>query len=227
MKNGMKQNVPAIVAIAIALTLWVASSPAPAAPKANNVQDTWTLEVDYTSPQPVMIKVPGKKNPKLFWYFIYTVTNRTGEDQMFTPEIVLYTGTGQIIQAGAQINPYVYRKIKKIHNDPLLLDDLSITGKLLQGADNVKSGIVVFPNFDTKASSFDIFFGGLSGGSVLVKLPSPIEVTTFSLDGKIKKVKKDSVILAKTLQLKYRIGTEARDRAGAKVKLIRKGWVMR
>lgn len=201
--------------------------PTVAAPQANNVQDTWTLDIDYTQPQPIMLRVPGQKVPQLFWYFTYTVTNSTGEDQMFTPEIVLYTSTGQIIQAGAQINPFVYQQIKKFHNDPLLLDGLSVTGNLLQGADNAKSGMVVFPNFDPKAASFDIFFGGLSGDSAVVKLPSPIEVTSVSLSGKAKKTQTNSVILAKTLQLKYRIGTQARDRAEAKVKLESKGWIMR
>lgn len=226
MKNCMKRNFLALLVVAfIAATLVVV--PTVAAPKANNVQDTWTLKINYTSPHPIMIRVPGQKAPQLFWYFTYLVTNNTGEDQMFTPEIVLYTSTGQIIQAGAEINPFVYQKIKKIHNDPLLLDGLSVTGNLLQGADNAKSGIAVFPNFDKKAASFDIFFGGLSGDSAVVKLPSPIEVTTISIDGKTKKIKKNSVILAKTLQLKYRIGTEARDRIAAKVKLERKGWIMR
>lgn len=222
----MKRNFLAISVVLIIATAWFAS-PTTAAPKADEGQETWSLDIDYTAPQPILMKVPGQKAPQLFWYFTYTVANDTGEDQMFTPEIVLYTSTGQIIQAGAGINPFVYQQIKKIHNDPLLLDGLSVTGNLLQGADNAKSGIVVFQNFDPKAAQFDIFFGGLSGDNAVVKLPAPIEVTTESLDGKKKTVKKNSVILAKTLQLQYRIGTEARSRADAKVKLKSTGWIMR
>jgi len=228
-RTNMKRNFGSFWVLSLMALLaasWLAV-PTVAAPKANNVQDTWTLDINYTLPQPIMIRVPGQSVPKLYWYFTYTVINDTGEDQMFTPEIVLYTGTGQITQAGAGINPFVYQKIKKIHNDPFLLDGLSVTGNLLQGADNAKSGIVVFPNFDAKAASFDIFFGGLSGDSAVVKLPSSIEVTTISLDGKVTKTQKNSVILAKTLQLKYQIGTQARDRAEAKVKLEGKGWIMR
>jgi hypothetical protein len=217
----------AVSAAIIAAVVMSLVSPGAAAPRAEVGNGVWTLDIDYTTPQPIVLKLPGQRTPQLFWYFTYTVTNHTGQDRMFTPEIVLYTATGQIIQAGAKINPYVYRAIKKVYNDPMLQDGLSVMGKLLQGDDNAKSGIVVFRNFDPMAAKFDIFFGGLSNDSEVVKLPSPIEVITTTTGGKTKKVQKDSVILAKTLWLKYRIGTEASDRAQARPKLISKDWIMR
>ncbi|RKY28368.1 MAG: hypothetical protein DRP83_00855 [Planctomycetota bacterium] len=215
----------AVVAIVAAIAML--ASPSVAAPRADAGADSWTLEINYSAPLPIVVKLPGQQTPQLFWYFTYTVANHTGQDQMFTPEIILYTATGQIIQAGAGINPYVYRAIKKIHNEPLLLDGLSVMGKLLQGEDNAKSAIAVFRNFDPKAAEFDIFFSGLSGDSVLVKLPTPIKITASDGAKKNKKVKKSSVILTKTLWLSYRIGTEAADRAQAKPKLISKSWIMR
>ncbi len=226
MRNTIKHNVMATLVAGCAVAVLLVT-PLQAAPKAGDTKGSWTLDVDCTTPQAIMIKVPGQKAPELFWYFLYTVTNRTGADRMFTPEIILYTNTGQIIQAGKGINPLAYRTIRKIHKDSLLRDNLGVMGKLLQGADNAMSGMVVFRNFDPRASSFDIFFGGLSGDNALVKLPSPIMVSTISPSGKIKTVKKTSVILSKTLRIICRLGAEARDRADAKVRLVEKDWIMR
>ena len=217
----------ALAALAMVAGLGLVSPALAAPPARGDSTGPWTLDIDYTNPLPIVVKLPGQRTSRLYWYFTYTVTNHTGQDRMFTPEILLYTSTGQIVPAGAKINPYVYREIRKIYKDPLLQDGLSVMGKLLQGDDNAKSGIVVFRDFDPKAARFDIFFGGLSNDSKVIKLPQPIEVITTTPGGKTRKVKKDTAILSKTLWLKYRLSTEAGDRARARPRLIGKDWIMR
>ena len=38
-----------------------------------------------------------------YWYFTYTVTNRTNKDQLWAPKMVLFTDTGDILPAGKDV----------------------------------------------------------------------------------------------------------------------------
>lgn len=220
----MRYRLTALFCLLVAL---VAVQTLPAAPRPNEARVAWQLDIRYSKPQPLYVQVPGQSEPQLFWYFTYTVTNRTGEDRQFAPEILLYTNTGEMIRAGQGVNPFVFQQIKKLHNNPLLTDIVGITGKLLQGQDNAREGVAIFKDFDPRAASFDIFFGGLSGETMSVPLPRPVEVKQIGPGGKEVLVEKNSITLVKTLDLKYRIGTETSRRIDAKVNLLSKRWVMR
>jgi hypothetical protein len=202
-------------------------SPAVTAPQAYEVSEEWQLDVELGQPRAIYVSVPGQDRPVLYWFLPFTVTNRTGEDQLFVPEISLYTNTGQLLRAGAGVNPAAFQKIKKIYNNPLLQDVMGLTGKILQGADNAKDGVAIFSNFDPEATSFTIFFGGLSGDTVTIKLPSPVKVQVVKPDGTTQTVTRDRVTLAKTLQLQYSLAVGPNSRGNAKPQLLRRDWIMR
>lgn len=219
-------------------TTWIAASvllmltvvlvgPSVCAPKPSQAPIEWEIDFEHATPKPIYVKIPGQTQAELYWFMVYKVTNRTGEDRFFVPDIVMYTATGQILQAGQGVNVTVYEQIKKLLNEPLLQDSVGMTGKLLQGADNAKLGVAIFKDFGPKAAAFDIFVGGLSGEYATVELPTPIEVTQITVDGEPRTVTKTSVILGKTLKLAYSIRTEARSRIDAKPQLDEKVWVMR
>ncbi len=211
--------------LSLVLLLGLTVVPAMTAPEPNEAPMTWEFDIRYETPQPIMVQVPGENQPQRFWYFLYTVTNRSGEDREFVPEITLYTNTGQVVPAGQGVNPVVYQRIKQIINDPLLTDTLGITGKMLQGEDNAKTAVAIFRDFDPKAASFTIFFGGLSGETAEVHLPTPIQLPDPLEEGKM--IETSTVMLSKTLSLAYNVGTEAKGRTKAEVRLIDKIWVMR
>ena len=73
-----------------------------------------------------------------------------------------------------------------------------LTGKLLQGEDNAKSGVAIWRDFDAKAGAFDLLLGGLSGETAEIQLPKPIEVVETDTDGKETVVLKSKAILSKT-----------------------------
>ena len=212
---------------AIVLTLLSIISPAGSAPKPSEVPTSWELDIDVQGPRPIEVTLPGATNPERFWYLRYTVSNRTGADRIFVPESVLYTDTGQVIQAGRKVPTTVFKAIKKRYNDPLLLDMTGVTGKLLQGEDNAKNGVAIWGDFDPKAGSFDIFIGGLSGETVEVKLPRPIVVSETDATGKTQQVTKTKVVLAKTMCLTYAVVGEAAARRDTRVKQVASKWVMR
>ena len=221
----MKIRIALLIMITIAVGV-LFSAPGVTAPTPT-ATGSWQLNITYHAPKPLLMKVPGEAKPQLFWYFLYTVTNRTGKERSFNPNIVLFTNTGEILQAGDGVSPVVFEKIRSVTNNPLLRDQWSIGGKMPQGQDNARDGVAIFRNFDPKATSFDIFAAGLSGETTSIKLPVPIEVTEEAPDGKERKVKKTKVFLTKTLRLHYGIGTEAAQRLRAKATLIEKDWVMR
>jgi hypothetical protein len=213
----------AMVSLAAAFVGAFAAEP----PKPALVPASWQLEFEYKDLMPITVKLPGEETPKVFWYLIYTVTNRTGEDRIFVPSFQMYTDTGELIPAGASVPPNVFEEIKKVYNDPLMRQTTALTGKLLQGEDNAKTGVAIFPDFDPQVGVVDVFVGGLSGEAATVKLPSPITVTEVDAEGKKVQVQKDTLVLSKQLDLRYRVGAAGKERAHSGAAAIAKEWVMR
>jgi hypothetical protein len=215
----------AVSALLVLTAVLVGSSVS--APQPSQAQVEWQLDFEHRTPKPIYVKTPGDADPRLYWFMVYKVVNRSGDDRFFVPDIVLSTSTGQILRGSQGVSVAVYDHIKQLLNEPLLRDNVGMTGKILQGADNARLGIAIFRDFDARAASFDIFVGGLSGEYAVVDLPTPIEVTEVTEDGEQRTVTKKSIILGKTLKLHYSIRTEAGSRIEAKPVLGSKTWVMR
>lgn len=224
--HGTAKRTP-LVALAGCWAVWgiVLVEPAGTAPQPNEAPVAWEIEIRYETPHAITLQTPGDSQPRRFWYFLYTVINSSGEDREFVPEIVLYTNTGEVIPAGQGVPPSVFPAVKARRNDPLLRDTVGISGKLLQGEDNARTGVAIFRDFDPKAASFTIFVGGLSGETAVVRLPRPIELPDPLEEGKT--VRTSVVTLSKTLALTYNVGAEASQRSEAEVRLVQKAWVMR
>lgn len=221
----MKYYVPILAAgVALAMAVGAHSDPPP---KPSQVPVSWQLEFEYQHVRSITLSLPGEKKPRTFWYLLYTVTNRTGSEQVFVPDFVLYTDTGQVLRAGQGVSTVVFKAVEKRHNNPLLMNLGRMTGRILQGEDNAKDGVAIWRNFDPAARKFDVFAGGLSGERARVKLPSPIEVTEQAEDGTPRKVTKTEITLIKTLRLSYAIPGEAAARPRTLPTPLKKDWVMR
>jgi len=222
----MMKNV--LVAIAIVVVLCVLSAgPARTAPKPSEVQVSWQLDFEFEPPRTIQVRLPGQARPKTFWFMRYIVTNRTGEDQIFVPDFVLYTDTGQVLRAGRNVPTAVFKAIQEAYDEPLMKEMTAMTGKLLQGEDNARQSVAIWPDFDPQAGGFDIFVGGLSGETAEIELPAPITVTEMDYTGTVRTVTKDRLVLTKTLDLKYAIPGEAEARTTTEPKLKARTWIMR
>lgn len=196
-------------------------------PKPTVVPLTWEFGIEYDELRPIAVKLLGRDKPQLFWYLRYTVTNRSDREHFFVPEFVLYTNTGQLLRAGRNTPTAVFFQIKKLHNDPLLKTQTSMTRKILLGQDNAKAGVGIWPDFDPNTGIVDVFIGGLSGETKSIALPKPVQITETDLKGKKRTVSKSRLLLAKTLHLRYRVPGEAANRLHVRPKLLKKQWVMR
>jgi hypothetical protein len=222
----MKRLTAAIV-LTIAALVAAIHPVATAAPEPSELPESWQLDIQYDNPQPIQVAVPGESAPQTYWFMKYTVTNRTGDERIFVPEFVLYTETGQVLRSGEGVPINVFRTVKKVLNDPLLKSQSEMTGQILQGADNAKSGVAIWKDFDPKAGQVDIFVGGLSGETAVVTLPVAVTVREIDVRGKVREVEKKSIVLSKTLELTYSAPGETPARSRQPMKLLAKDWVMR
>ncbi|QNN21416.1 hypothetical protein HED60_03720 [Planctomycetales bacterium ZRK34] len=133
------------------------------APQPNVVSSAWQLSVKFDAPRVISYRLPSDDQPRLYLYMTYTVANETGEDQMFIPDLWLLTDGGDLLQANRGVAPSVFKAIKKYLDNPLLESPTQIVGKILQGKDNARDGVAIWPVPDHDVDMLRIFFGGLSG----------------------------------------------------------------
>ena len=223
-----------LVSTALLVGLVAVLPQAMTAPEPFEVPTTWELKFDFDPPQPITVTLPGRKKPSTFWYMLYSVTNLTrnpetgrGADQDFIPEFIMYTDTGQAAVSNRRLPAGVFTSIRKRHNNPLLKGHTEIIGKLLYGKDNAKDGVAIWPDFDPKAGSIDVFVGGLSGETAELKLPRPVTVTKTDTNGVETTEVAYKVILHKSLRLSFSVKGETKNRSYAKTKFTARKWVLR
>ena len=196
-------------------------------PKTSNVPVSWELEFTINDPQAIQMPMAGESQPQTFWFIRYSVTNRTGEEQIFVPDFTLFCDSGDVVHAQKGIAPSVFNAIKEVYNDPYLKDSTGMTGKLLQGEDNAKDGVAIFKDFDREAGVIDVFIGGLSGDTEEIAMPSPVKITELDRKGKKVEVEKSKIVLSRTLHLQYKISADPASGQRNKKTLVSKKWVMR
>jgi hypothetical protein len=179
----------------------------------------WTLEVAFENPQQICVQIPSDSKPTRFWYMILTLTNDTGREVSFYPDIWLTTDTFKTVQASRDAREKVFAKIQARHKGryPFLEPFEFVADKILQGADNSKDLAVIFPDFDPCAKQVSIFIGGLSNETAIVDHPTEKDPNGNPV----------KVVLKKTLELQYAIPGDPALRNAQTLDFIGKRWVMR
>jgi hypothetical protein len=193
-----------------------------AAPKPAVVQrgGQWTVDVRYSQPLQILVRLAGQQQPQRFWYTIVTLTNNTIEEEIpLYLECQIVTDTFQTVPAGKGVRKEVFDQIKLKHQGqyPFLESMDFQDNRLRKGADNARDIVVIWPEFDPAAKQVSLFIAGLSNESAAVKHP----------------VEKDAqgnpaeVYLQKTLQLIYANTTAPELRNQAILNPVKQDWVMR
>ena len=241
-----RNGIPFLALCAAAIA--VLSTNAQATPEPNPVPVAWELSLE---PSPLMrIQVDTGSGPKIYWYMLYTVTNNTGQDIDFHPEIVRVNEieselavekiserpdqapTVCVDPAIVGLNNQVYKAIAERHarTHPFLVTPVNAIGRLLQGKDNARTSVAVFPDLDPRVSRFTIYFGGLSGEKVT--RPNPSYDSSRAAQGSKSNGHGDDenpklFVLRKTLSIPYTLPGDVRTRQNAQPVLGRMTWVMR
>ena len=195
---------------------WSAPKPALVAPVG-----VWQLDIElHGHPKLIPFTLPGDMQPRNYWYLLYTITNNTGRDVDFFPQIELFTDTFKLHIAGSRVRNLVFEAIRDRYSKtiPLLESQDRVSEKLLQGRDNSRDSVAIFEDFDPNAAQTRIFLSGASNETVTVAHP-------LLIDEKTQKPKE--VLLRKTLMLEYRVAGD-RYRPEQRLMLYQKrSWIMR
>lgn len=214
----MNRLVLIILAAGIALP-----SAAFSAPQAGLAPKAWQLDFEFYDPQRITLRLPGDDYDTTYWYVLYRVTNRTGQEVQFYPSMRLVTSTLDVVEAGDRISPRVYGAIAARHRDefPFFAPPVKITGPLLQGEANARVSAAVFHLFDLEASSFKLYISGLSGE--IERVINPV------FDPKREESKENPrfFLLRRTLEITYDLPGDSQTRAFAKPIRRSRQWVMR
>jgi hypothetical protein len=193
-------------------------------PKPSPVPMDWEVDFKFQDLKRVTVCLPGE-GEKTYWYMIYTVTNNTGRDVVFHPEFTLVTSTLQERKSMVNVAPEVVAKIKAEYKNtyPWLEEPSKVIGKLLQGKDNARDSVAIWPDFDPKATSVDVYAGGLSGE--IVAVPNPMYKPGKSDSKKVSPV----FVLRKTLKIHYTLPSDSANRMQVAPKRTGQDieWIMR
>jgi hypothetical protein len=192
------------------------AAPEPTRAKLPNI---WTLDLTFEQPQQICVQPPGDAQPTRFWYIILTLTNKTGHEVSFYPDIWLVTDTFQKVQASKDAREKVFDKILAVWKGryPFLEPFEFVDKKILQGEDNAKDLAVIFPDFDPQAKHVSIFIGGLSNETAVIDSPNEKDPNGNPV----------KVVLHKMLELQYEIVGDPSLRNSQTLSYTGKRWVMR
>ena len=150
----------ALLGVAAAL-IWVGS--AVGVPEPSVVSKSWELGFQFEAPRIISVQRPQDPRPRFYWYLTYAVINQTGDEQLFVPNVWMLTDAGDLLQANRHVPSRVFTRIKEVLRNPLLESPANVVGRLLQGNDNARDGVAIWPVPDHDINEVHIFFGGLSG----------------------------------------------------------------
>lgn len=192
--------------------LWVAALMG-AAPEPDPVPNRWELDLE-VGPLRVA-NVPTEDGMQPYFFLTYMVTNHSGEDLLFAPSWELATDAGEILPAGRDVPREVTLALLNRFDNPLLEDQLTILGRLLQGRENAKEGLVVWPANNLRVDQVNVYAAGFSGEFKMYEVEQP--------DGSMERY-----VLRKTFSLRYGVGGELTPSRSEELRLVeRPRWIMR
>lgn len=134
-----------------------------AAPQPEAIPRRWEFDLRPGPLRVTTVEVEGV-GPRAFFFMTYYVENNTGDDRFLAPRFELATDEGEIIRSGgAEVPREVIRSISALFRNELLEDEISILGPILQGRENAREGLVVWPANDLTVDEVTIYASGFSG----------------------------------------------------------------
>ncbi len=146
-----------------------------------------------------------------YWWMHYTVTNRTKRDRIWAPKFTLFTDVGEILESGKGVPSTITSRIKDLLGNELIETQNEIIGDLLQGIENARDGLVIWPALVLQVNEITMFISGVSGETIRVRNP----------------ITSEQVILYKSIQRDYLIPGDALARGSRPIELSSEKWILR
>jgi len=183
-------------------------------PEPDPLPKRWQLDIDVGPLRVAQISVEGQE-PQVYYYMTYRVTNNSGQDLQFAPIFELGTDEGELLRAGRDVPRAVRLELLDRLGNPLIEDQIAILGTLLQGKENAKDGLVVWPVGDMDIDEVSVYAAGFSGETARIELPDP------------ETGEKREIVLRKTYMVRYSIPGSLELRGSEPLKPRDERWIMR
>lgn len=184
------------------------------APEPDPAPKRWELDVQMGPLRVATLEAPGR-GERVYFYQTFRVTNNTGREIFFAPAFDLATDRGDVVRAGREVPGSVVRTLLDRLENPLLQDQYSVIGPLLQGEENAREGLVVWLAPDIASDEISVFGIGFSGESESYFVPHP-ETGEMA-----------EVVLRKTLRTTYCLPGELHQRGAQPLIECGRRWIMR
>lgn len=210
MKNHLLRILPALACVLLIGGPGSGPLPAQTHPEPSIIVEAWEFEIEFGAPRVTPVRtIDG--NLQYYWYLPYTVTNNTGEDRLFVPRFDVLTNEGDLISAGRKVDPGVFDAVKLEQQNDLLESPVHVIGRLLQGEDNARDSVTIWPAPAKDVDRMWVFISGLSGETTTIAHPTTGE----------------KIILRKTLMLEIETPGTLPALSKKPVQIISKKWIMR
>lgn len=169
------------------LALGAAVMTAMAPPEPDPIPRRWQLDVEPGTLRVATFDIKDQGR-RAYFYMTYTVTNNSGEDLLFAPSFELALDH-EVVRSGRSVPLEVTKQLLNSTQIAGIEDQISIIGPILQGKENAKSGLIVWPANEMAPLELTVYAAGFSGETATVERP----------DSK----NHDKVVLRKTMMLRY------------------------
>lgn len=164
--------------------------PTDVAPQPDAVTQDWSFDFESTTPDTIAIEQPDG-SVQWYWYITYKITNFEEDELFFDPRIVIQSDNGDIVTANLGVDASVFKEVRNLLENPLLLSPLEVPGRVFKGENYARQSAIIWKVSDEDIDNFKVFVGGIYGETKTVKDPStgePIMVPVIdALTGKPKK----------------------------------------
>lgn len=200
----------ACVLAALSLTALAWSRP----PEPDPLPKRWQLDIDIGPLRVASVEIPGQQ-PAVYYYMTYRVTNNSGQDLQFAPVFELGTDEGELFRAGRDVPRAVRLELLDRLNNPLLEDEIALLGTLLQGKENARDGLVVWPVGDMDVDEISVYAAGFSGETARIELKDP------------ETGQPREIVLRKTFMVRYQLAGSLQMRGSEPIRPREQRWIMR
>lgn len=186
------------------------------APEPSPIPRRWELEFKPGTFSMVTVNTTenGKTSAKAYFYFTYTVTNRSGQDLLFAPSFELVGDDGAVQRSGRGVSVEASKALIARLGSSLIQDQIAMIGQLQQGPENSRQGLVAWPVENFRPGTLTLYAAGFSGETAIVQKPGTSD-------------DKNRVTLRKTRMLKFADVGELSGRGDEPFNVTEDRWIMR
>ena len=236
----MKRLLPAVLC-ATTLSIGLSSAyaqeegPADVAPQPDAVTQDWSFDFEHSKPNTIAIE-SADGTVQWYWYMTYKVTNFEENELFFDPRIVIQSDNGEIVTANLGIDATVFKEVRNLLENPLLLSPVEVPGRVFKGKNFARQSAIIWKVSDEDIDNFKVFVGGIYGETKTVKDPSsgePIMVPVIdALTGEPKKDDDGNDVMQplevkRTRMIHYKTPGTEEDRQNPAIQLIEEKDVLR